>query len=205
MQPGPENEFSEVVCTPPGGQVLMMQRTSETHNPEDLISKPDLPALIPYQTDPSNYPVPSAYQPIFSDQSKKVVPIPSARTTAIPDPTPWGQLLTPDNSPRAAPFQRGYTRSAIGKHFPGTHAPRLDYTTIGQCEAILEHFNHPVAALHKSGRNSMASWRTLVILTFFIGAVTSPMILGQLILLVMAIATIHHFWTRRKLPPPFST
>lgn len=185
------------------GEVKLFAATADLLRPEDLTLRPDLPELIPYEVDPSNYDVPPAYQENSSDKNKKAtVQLPS-NSGALLDSTPWAQLLEPDTSPRATPFQRGYTRSAISRSFPNTRVPRLDYASVGQCEKILHYFNQPVEKLHQGGRDSLRLWWLSIVFFLLTGLALSTVILGQIILLLIAGVSIHHFWTRTKLQPPF--
>lgn len=117
----------------------------------------------------------------------------------------WAALLTPDGTPRANLFQRGYVRGTIGKHFPGNKAPRIDYATVGQCKRILEQFGEPTGEVDK--RNGFALkglwWILLALLAIvgLIGLFTPPV--GWVVLALVLSPFVYHYWTRRKLKPPF--
>lgn len=130
-------------------------------------------------------------------------------TPPLPQPVgqhiDWITLLRPDGTPRATPFQRGFTRGSIGKHFENNRAPRIDYATVGQCRAILRAFGEPDEKLSKEGRGSWAMWWSLMVILFILVSILSfiPGI-GGAFPLAGLIVLGHHFWTRRKLQPPFT-
>lgn len=131
---------------------------------------------------------------------------PKAVTVPVERPkVNWNELLSPDGTTRATPWQRGYVRAKVSKLYPGSESmPRIDYATIGQCEAILRHFNEDPAPLRQSGRGSMALWWVLMVtlgIFFVIMAFVPP--LGTMIFLAWSGIIAHHFITRAKLKPPF--
>lgn len=143
-------------------------------------------------------------QPDFSAQQAPFVPSVSA-AEGLPTDAEWIQLLAPDGTKRATPFQRGYVRGTIGKFFPGQKAPRMDYLTMGQAERILRYFDQPTEKLYKDGRNSTALWWTMVVVLFFLVSLLAVIPgIGGIFPLAGLIVIIHHFWTRRKLEFPFN-
>ena len=185
----------------------------ESLNPEVA----PLPQLVPFEPDPDDYSVPDAYisqrddvttKPATEEKSFEhqtaayVEPVGFATPVAGP---PWEMLLSPDDSERATPFQRGYVRGKIGQQFPGNKAPRIDYATVDQCSKILNYFGESSAPLTQQDRGSKALWWTLMVIVFFAVALLANIpVVGPIIALVWLGFIIHHFITRRDLKPPFN-
>lgn len=196
---------------------------------EDLEPKSSspLPRLVEYQSNPFNYQVPnrwpgeqnqrapksqkSSSSPFAayrgpSQPSKSLTPF--VAQTPAPQPSDrfidWDSLLQPDGTPRATPFQRGVTRGLIGKHFSNQKSPRIDFATVGQCDAILRAFGEPTDKLYKDGRTSWPLWWALMaIVTLLVMLLNFIPGIGPIFPLIGLIVLGHHFWTRRKLNPPF--
>ena len=115
----------------------------------------------------------------------------------------WFELLSPDATKRATPFQRGYVRGSIGRFFPNNRAPRMDYMTVGQAHRILARFGATGEALEKSGRDSMTLWWVLVALVNFIFFLLSFTGFGLAFFAIETVYLVWYFITRSKLPPPF--
>lgn len=127
---------------------------------------------------------------------------PSALPPA-PMAPPWFELLAPDGTPRATPFQRGYVRGSIGKHFPAARAPRMDYLTVGQAHRVCEHFDVDPAPLTQSGRGSMGLFITVLVLFNVAALLLTVAGIGFIFLVAEAAFFIWYFRARGKLQPPF--
>ena len=132
-----------------------------------------------------------------------VNPYGAAAPTPAPAPPPWVELLAPDGTPRATPWQRGYVRGKIGQHFPGNRAPRMDFITVGQAHRVAQFFGVDPAPLTQSGRGSMALFvATLVLLNIamlpliFVGV-------GVVFFVVELVFFVWYFRSRARLQPPF--
>lgn len=130
---------------------------------------------------------------------------PVKRPEVAPVQADWTHLLTPDASPRANLFQRGYARGVAGKALGNVRAPRIDYATVQQCRNIVSTFSGDVTEIDKRGSSLLkALWWVLLILLgiwALIGLATAPVGLVLTALIVWPFA--HHYWTRRKLTAPF--
>lgn len=126
-----------------------------------------------------------------------------AHSVAVDD-TPWERLLAPDGTARATPFQRGYVRGKIARHFPKKQAPRLDFMTIGQAHQICVHFDVDPEPLTKGGRGSMGLFVTLVIVFNLLALLLSVVGVGVVLLIWESWFVPWYFITRHRLKPPFS-
>lgn len=130
---------------------------------------------------------------------------PVKRPEAAPAQVDWTHLLTPDPSPRASLFQRGYARGVAGKAMGNVRAPRIDYATVQQCRNIVSSFGGDVTEIDKRGSSLLKAlwWVLLIVLSIWalIGLATAPVGLVLTALIVWPFA--HHYWTRRKLTAPF--
>lgn len=137
------------------------------------------------------------------DRRPSLAPTPTAQvSTAIPSSSEWALLLTPDGTPRANMFQRGYVRGTIGKHFEN-RAPRIDYATVGQCERILARFGEPADEIKKRGSFVLkALWWLLLALLALVGLIA--LVVGAWPLtLIIASPFVYHYITRARLQAPF--
>lgn len=190
--------------------------------------------LVPFEADPSNYDVPDAWvgkrrnhknpkrpasprrdvnpnpwdvlqkQPVETPSPFVAPAMPTIADTVPATTVDWAELLSPDGTKRATPFQRGYVRGNIGKFFPSGNAPRMDYMTIGQAHRILDHFGIAKGGLEKSGRGSMGLWWTLIGLVNFAFFLFSFSGFGIALFAVEAVYLAWYFYTRSKLTPPFN-
>lgn len=188
--------------------------TEDDLNPTDY--KP-LPKLVKYQSDPGKYEVAnrwpgetqrsrnyakkSASKSAKSAKSTK----PSKVTPALVPAPDWATLLSPDGTPQANLFQRGYWRGLAGHNFPGNRAPRIDYATVGQVEKLVAHYGGDVSEVKKRGGILLKGlwWILLFLLAIvaLVGLITAP---GGLIVTALVIFPFaHHYITRRKLESPF--
>ncbi|WP_288801766.1 hypothetical protein [uncultured Corynebacterium sp.] len=152
-------------------------------------------------------PTSSEQSPAKSKRKTKAVKQKKASTPPAERPVVnWDELLTPDGSERATPWQRGYVRSKVNKFYPGSERmPRIDFATVGQCESILRHFDVDPAPLHEAGRGSMALWWVFMVVIGFFFVVMAFVPPGGTVLFLLWIGVIgHHFITRARLSPPFS-
>lgn len=138
--------------------------------------------------------------------SSSLAATPAAKaSTALPSSSEWARLLTPDGTPRANLFQRGYVRGTIGKHFPNNRAPRIDYATVGQCEKILARFGEPADEVKKRGSVILKGlwWILLALLAIvaLIGLATAP--IGLIFTALIVGPFVYHYATRARLQPPF--
>ena len=117
----------------------------------------------------------------------------------------WVNLLTPDGTPRANLFQRGYVRATVREHSSSGKAPRIDYATVGQCKRILEEFGEPTSEVDKrNGLVLKGLWWILLILLAIVGLIglfTPPV--GWVFLAIVLSPFFYHYWTRLGLKPPF--
>ena len=132
-----------------------------------------------------------------------VTPVKRPEATAVQ--VDWTHLLTPDPSPRASLFQRGYARGVAGKAMGNVRAPRIDYATVQQCRNIVSAFDGDVTEIDKRGSSLLKAlwWVLLIVLGIWalIGLATAPV--GLVLTALIAWPFAHHYWTRRKLTAPF--
>lgn len=132
-----------------------------------------------------------------------VNPYGAAAPTPAPASPPWFELLAPDGTPRATPWQRGYVRGKIGKHFPENRAPRMDFITVGQAHRVAQFFGVDPAPLTQSGRGSMALFVVALVL---LNLAMVPLVfvgVGVVFFVVELVFFVWYFRSRARLQPPF--
>lgn len=168
------------------------------------------PKLVPYETDPTRYPAPSRFQAdkrFETPKQKRVSPYVKHThldaATITGQSIPWETILVPDGTPRANLWQRGFTRAVISKANGNIKAPRIDYATVGQCKKLVQLHNQDPKEIDERGPLLMALWWILVAFLAIISLIA--VISGAVLMpVIFAAPVIHHYWTRRKLKPPFA-
>ncbi|WP_138444609.1 hypothetical protein [Sinomonas susongensis] len=102
-------------------------------------------------------PVPPPQQPVPQQQAVPPLQPTPSRRNPLDAPSPeaterWRELLAPDGTPPALPYQIDYVRSAVRQE-TGVR-PSLRGLTVGQAERILAAINVDPRPLWRSGRDS---------------------------------------------------
>lgn len=145
--------------------------------------------------------------PAIEDAAARADVAPTETYGAAEPPAPaspsWDELLAPDGTRRATPWQRGYVRGKIGRHFPENRAPRMDFITVGQAHRVAQFFDVDPAPLTQSGRGSMALFVVALVL---LNLAMVPLVfvgVGVVFFVVELVFFVWYFRSRARLQPPF--